>query len=140
MVEPLRRRQTKGAETDMLDLTPPRHASTLPRPPEAARHRASQDDRPSTGYGAPLTAHFNRNFGTQEIDGELRRPLRFEPAAGGARGFRATDEPMTNKKVSTDSDCRKKMTRAPQRRRTARLRSLGSLSRSAITRLRRQLT
>jgi hypothetical protein len=35
---------------------------------------ASQDARPSTGYGAPLTAHFNRNFGAQEIDGELRRP------------------------------------------------------------------
>jgi len=31
MVEPLRHRQTKGAETDMLSLTPPRHASTLPR-------------------------------------------------------------------------------------------------------------
>jgi hypothetical protein len=35
MVEPLRHRQTKGAETDMLDLTPPRHVSTdsgrLPR-------------------------------------------------------------------------------------------------------------
>src|SRR5271169_1948975 len=30
MVEPLRHRRTKGAETDMLDLTPPRHASTLP--------------------------------------------------------------------------------------------------------------
>jgi hypothetical protein len=30
MVEPLRHRQTKGAETDMLDLTPPRHVSTLP--------------------------------------------------------------------------------------------------------------
>jgi hypothetical protein len=32
MVEPLRHRQTKGAETDMLDLTPPRHVSTLPTP------------------------------------------------------------------------------------------------------------
>ena len=32
MVEPLRHRQTKGAETDMLDLTPPRHTSTLPSP------------------------------------------------------------------------------------------------------------
>ena len=30
--EPLRHRQTKGAETDMLDLTPPRHVSTLPTP------------------------------------------------------------------------------------------------------------
>jgi hypothetical protein len=30
MVEPLRHRQTKGAETDMLGLTPPRHTPTLP--------------------------------------------------------------------------------------------------------------
>ena len=30
MVEPLRHRQTKGAETDMLSLTSPRHVSTLP--------------------------------------------------------------------------------------------------------------
>jgi hypothetical protein len=44
---------------------------------------ASQDARRSTGYGAPLTAHFNRNFRNQEIDGELRRPFPFEPAAGG---------------------------------------------------------
>jgi hypothetical protein len=30
MVEPVRHRQTKGAETDMFDLQPPRHTSTLP--------------------------------------------------------------------------------------------------------------
>ena len=30
MVEPLRHRQTKGAGTDMLSLTSPRHISTLP--------------------------------------------------------------------------------------------------------------
>ena len=29
MVEPLRHRQTKGADTDMLSLTSPRHVSTL---------------------------------------------------------------------------------------------------------------
>ena len=32
MVEPLRHRQTKGAETDMPDLTLPRHFPTLPDP------------------------------------------------------------------------------------------------------------
>jgi hypothetical protein len=32
MVEPLRHRQTKGAETDMFDLKKPRHISTLPEP------------------------------------------------------------------------------------------------------------
>jgi len=31
MADPLRHRQTKGAATDMVDLTPPRHISTLPR-------------------------------------------------------------------------------------------------------------
>ena len=30
MVEPVRHRQTKGAATDMFDLQPPRHTSTLP--------------------------------------------------------------------------------------------------------------
>ena len=30
MVEPLRHRQTKGAETDMSGLPPPRHIPTLP--------------------------------------------------------------------------------------------------------------
>jgi hypothetical protein len=30
MVEPLRHRQTKEAATDMFDLQPPRHISTLP--------------------------------------------------------------------------------------------------------------
>ena len=30
MVEPLRHRQTKEAETDMFNLKPPRHISTLP--------------------------------------------------------------------------------------------------------------
>ena len=33
MAEPLRHRQTKGAETDMFSLQPPRHISTLPPPP-----------------------------------------------------------------------------------------------------------
>src|ERR1700674_4829017 len=31
MVEPVRHRQTKEAATDMFDLQPPRHISTLPR-------------------------------------------------------------------------------------------------------------
>src|SRR6516165_3916130 len=30
MAEPVRHRQTKGAATDMFDLPPPRHTSTLP--------------------------------------------------------------------------------------------------------------
>jgi len=38
MADPLRHRQTKGAATDMVDLTPPRHIPTLPsRPVPAAK-------------------------------------------------------------------------------------------------------
>jgi len=33
MVGPLRHRQTKEAETDMFNLPPPRHISTLPKAP-----------------------------------------------------------------------------------------------------------
>jgi hypothetical protein len=46
MVEPLniRHRQTKGAETDMLSLTLPRHTSTLPI-------RAIQRSRPMSAQG-----------------------------------------------------------------------------------------
>jgi hypothetical protein len=32
MAEPVRHRQTKGAATDMFDLQPPRHISTLRNP------------------------------------------------------------------------------------------------------------
>jgi hypothetical protein len=37
MAEPVRHRQTKGAATDMFDLQPPRHISTLRIPPVAGR-------------------------------------------------------------------------------------------------------
>jgi hypothetical protein len=37
MVAPLRHRQTKEAETDMFDLQPPRHISTLHSKPLNAR-------------------------------------------------------------------------------------------------------
>ena len=36
MVEPVRHRQTKEAETDMFDLQPPRHISTLHKADERA--------------------------------------------------------------------------------------------------------
>ena len=36
MAEPVRHRQTKGAATDMFDLPPPRHISTLRVSPVAA--------------------------------------------------------------------------------------------------------
>ena len=37
MAEPVRHRQTKGAATDMFDLQPPRHISTLRFSPICAR-------------------------------------------------------------------------------------------------------
>ena len=38
MVAPLRHRQTKEAETDMFDLQPPRHISTLHIPRISSTH------------------------------------------------------------------------------------------------------
>jgi hypothetical protein len=45
MADPLRHRQTKGAATDMVDLTPPRHIPTLP-------NRANLPAAVEVGYGA----------------------------------------------------------------------------------------
>ena len=45
MVEPLRHRQTKGAETDMPGLPPPRHIPTLPPAGEDAARDPEVVDR-----------------------------------------------------------------------------------------------
>jgi hypothetical protein len=42
MAELLRHRQTKGAETDMVSLTPPRHTSTLRAPWEGGAFQRVQ--------------------------------------------------------------------------------------------------
>jgi hypothetical protein len=52
MAELLRHRQTKGAETDMVSLTPPRHTSTLR---EAAIHCALGDRNPRKILSATQT-------------------------------------------------------------------------------------
>src|SRR5208282_327014 len=44
-VEPLRHRQTKGAETDMLSLTSPRHISTLREAEDAGPSKALRPTR-----------------------------------------------------------------------------------------------
>src|ERR1700730_16440473 len=50
MADPLRHRQTKGAATDMVDLTPPRHIPTLPmRPGDCLRG----NDRSGAGRAVP---------------------------------------------------------------------------------------
>ena len=60
MADPLRHRQTKGAATDMVDLTPPRHISTLPptEPSETigakVRNGACVTNAPSAYDGAEL--------------------------------------------------------------------------------------
>ena len=46
MGEPVRHRQTKGAETDMFDLQPPRHTSTLPIANSLDETGSGPDDRP----------------------------------------------------------------------------------------------
>jgi hypothetical protein len=49
MVEPVRHRQTKGAATDMFDLQPPRHTSTLPRTDSATEEsRTFEEELPMT--------------------------------------------------------------------------------------------
>ena len=48
MADPLRHRQTKGAATDMVDLTPPRHIPTLPDSAVASNDAlgAKADEKP----------------------------------------------------------------------------------------------
>ena len=60
MAEPVRHRQTKGAATDMFDLPPPRHISTLRNPVAAVRFgkgpftEPTPAIRPSKTKGAPF--------------------------------------------------------------------------------------
>src|SRR5271166_4412163 len=57
MAEPLRHRQTKGAETDMLSLTSPRHTSTLRIPLKSRSLIAAECDLPiQPGQGADRIA------------------------------------------------------------------------------------
>jgi hypothetical protein len=88
-VEPLRHRRTKGAETDMFNLQPPRHISTLPRPCQngfmdvgpAARTRVSQ----------AAIAHENQNNCTNNDSGNPQRPmLGFLPDQNGDRNCSAS--------------------------------------------------
>ena len=61
MVEPLRHRQTKGAETDMPGLPPPRHIPTLPG--EAIRGPS----RSSTALDPKLMAQTDRQQSLQNL-------------------------------------------------------------------------
>jgi len=58
MADPLRHRQTKGAATDMVDLTPPRHIPTLPNSadPDGYRERQVCGQRRSISGAAIIPA------------------------------------------------------------------------------------
>jgi hypothetical protein len=67
MVEPLRHRQTKGAETDMPGLQPPRHIPTLPeRRPEETAATGERNDP----FGATLAA--SRRLEHRQLSAESR--------------------------------------------------------------------
>src|ERR1700730_11128413 len=109
MADPLRHRQTKGAATDMVDLTPPRHIPTLPHPSHLDRRQreaqlwlnrisssmclARQLD-PNERPFSMLTHSFRnpaqeRSFGSRPANGSVRPkaaplPPRQPMSAGGA--------------------------------------------------------
>src|ERR1700687_133557 len=64
MGEPVRHRQTKGAETDMFDLQPPRHTSTLHNSTidERARRLVGRDIQ-KVEFGWPLGMPYCRPLG-----------------------------------------------------------------------------
>src|SRR6516225_2818085 len=64
MAEPVRHRQTKGAATDMFNLQPPRHISTLRISPIAPEPRRRFLDRTDTGRSALVA-------GSAQLGGEL---------------------------------------------------------------------
>jgi len=92
-VEPLRHRQTKGAETDMSDLQKPRHISTLPwaalrhifsaRPLSANKRTSSQTRQhvglgPATDIPAPKhspSAIFDYKFGRARLSNGTYRQV-----------------------------------------------------------------
>jgi hypothetical protein len=82
MVEPLRHRQTKGAATDMFDLTPPRHIPTLPSITEfpalvgnPARANALMVLLDGRALTAPEPRH-GASVSPQSANGHLPRRLR----------------------------------------------------------------
>jgi hypothetical protein len=56
MAEPVRHRQTKGAATDMFDLQPPRHTSTLPRADLGVGYQTAVQLASLTSYLTELAA------------------------------------------------------------------------------------
>src|SRR6266566_7157029 len=69
-VEPLRHRQTKGAETDMFDLQKPRHISTLPCVTSVTGPHGCAS-LPNFWYGMLLVFRVNSLPGSQFTFGNL---------------------------------------------------------------------
>jgi hypothetical protein len=70
MVEPVRHRQTKEAATDMFDLQPPRHISTLPKPASLRIKRKSA----SASCGHTCRIGLGSLVPTADHPPRLRRP------------------------------------------------------------------
>src|SRR5580693_6957303 len=84
MADPLRHRQTKGAATDMVDLTPPRHIPTLPRAgPDGGTKRQILSTRQAA----------QQIFGTA-VKGEVRRMRRRPRSAPSCDSWTATAAPV----------------------------------------------
>src|SRR5216684_2082534 len=63
MVEPLRHRQTKEAETDMFSLQPPRHIPTLPKTEVVLLERHARSTPKTRHRQATPTCPFRANTG-----------------------------------------------------------------------------
>src|SRR4029077_13398145 len=93
MADPLRHRQTKGAATDMVDLTPPRHIPTLPMigigghlaMPPLPHHRA---------YGS-VPRRFGGLSAHQLLHGDQAKTTEASFGEGAMQSFREAQPPGT---------------------------------------------
>jgi hypothetical protein len=101
MAELLRHRQTKGAETDMLSLTPPRHTSTLRIPAEDSRSRvdstSSRDASP--GRRVPRRPLVAQDVGRRQITALMSAITSALRSSSGPRRAAAIDGPENRLKA-----------------------------------------
>src|SRR3974377_2175088 len=103
MAAPLRHRQTKEAETDMFDLQPPRHISTLPSSTLSGRGlesdlfpQSSNSDHTSRQWSSTQGAHMPPNVPCPCIKAILPRERRLLGAAGFAGSFADSRIPLAH--------------------------------------------
>jgi hypothetical protein len=95
MVEPLRHRQTKEAATDIFDLTPPRHTSTLPNcdmPTQLGHVRFT----PDTGSDGGHEQHRFRTSAFKSVNGEIGRVFLDNFPSSPARAFRRAGDDLVD--------------------------------------------